>query len=166
MTGESLIATGDGLGGTAGVIHNVGGVNTWTGTLAISSTINVDASTSLEISGAISGSGGLTKMGTGTLILSGNNSFTGITAVTQGVVNIRHATALGATAGGATDGTTVTGGAALEIQNNIAVGAEALTLNSDGISSAGALRNITVPTLGRARLRSAVRCGSIRTRGR
>jgi autotransporter-associated beta strand protein len=54
-------------------------------------------------------------------------------------VNIQNATALGTTAGSVT----VASGAALELQGGITVGAKALTLNNDGISSAGALRNIS-----------------------
>ena len=61
------------------------------------------------------GTGTLTKDGAGTLILSGNNTYTGTTTVTVGVLNIQHANALGTTA----NGTTVTSGAALQIQGGI-----------------------------------------------
>jgi autotransporter-associated beta strand protein len=77
--------------------------------------------------------------GAGTLTLSGANSYDGTTTISTGVLNIQNATALGTT----TSGTTVASGAALEIQNNIAVGAETLSLAGTGISSNGALRNIS-----------------------
>ena len=83
--------------------------------------------------------GGLTKAGSGTLTLGGANTYAGATTVSVGVLNIQNNTALGTTAAG----TSVTSGAALEIQGGITVGAEALTLNGAGISSGGALRNIT-----------------------
>jgi autotransporter-associated beta strand protein len=83
--------------------------------------------------------GGLTKSGTGTLTLTGANSYTGLTTVSAGVLNIQNPTALGTTA----EGTSVTAGAALQIQGGITVGAEALTLNGTGISADGALRNIS-----------------------
>jgi autotransporter-associated beta strand protein len=81
----------------------------------------------------------LVKTGAGTLTMTGPNGYIGTTSINAGVVNIQNATALGTTAAG----TTVASGAALEIQGGIAVGAETLTLNSTGISSNGALRNIS-----------------------
>jgi autotransporter-associated beta strand protein len=106
-----------------------------TGTIEVAT-----ASTDLTLSGAAAASAGaLTKTGPGRLILSGANGYTGLTTVNTGVLNIRNATALG-TVG---SGTSVTSGAALEIQGGITVGAEALTLNGDGIASAGALRSIS-----------------------
>ncbi len=83
---------------------------------------------------------GLTKLGTGTLVLSGTNSYTGATTVSAGVLNIQSATALGSTA----SGTTVLTGATLQLQNNITVGAEALTINGTGASGQnGALVNVS-----------------------
>ena len=81
----------------------------------------------------------VTKQGGGTLVLSGGNSYTGLTTISGGVLNIQNANALGTTAGG----TTVSPGAALQIQGNIAVGNENLTLNGSGIASTGALRNVS-----------------------
>ena len=71
-----------------------------------------------------------------TNVLSGNNTYRGLTTITAGALNIRHANALGGTGAG----TTVSSGAALEIQGGITVGAEALTLNGTGVSTGGALR--------------------------
>lgn len=79
------------------------------------------------------------NVGTDTLTLSGANSYDGATTISTGVINIQNATALGTT----TAGTTVATGAALEIQNNITVGAEALNLSGTGIGSNGAFRNIS-----------------------
>jgi fibronectin-binding autotransporter adhesin len=91
-------------------------------------------------SGVISGVGTtLTKAGAGILTLSGGNSYTGVTAISAGALRAANVTALGTTAGGVT----VASGAALELSGNIAIGAEDLTLNNAGISSGGALRNIS-----------------------
>lgn len=92
----------------------------------------------LTISGAITGVGGISKEGVGTLVLSGGNTYGGVTKVNVGILNARHATALGTIA----TGTEVVGEAALELQGTIAVGREALTLRGYGSSSNGALRNI------------------------
>ena len=95
----------------------------------------------LIVNGVISSTNTLTLSlaGGGNVQFSGANTYAGATTVSAGVLNIRNNTALGTTA----NGTSVTGGAALELQGTIAVGAEALTLNGTGISSGGALRNIS-----------------------
>lgn len=92
------------------------------------------------ISGSIAtGSGTLTKTGSGTLTLSGANTYTGLTSLTGGVLNIRHSSALGTTDAG----TSVTSGEALQIQGNISVGAETLSITGTGVSNTGAIRNIS-----------------------
>ncbi len=101
--------------------------------------LTINGSSNTSASGIMSGTGGLTKSGAGTLTLSGANSYTGATTVSAGVLNIQNATGLGTTAAG----TTVTSGAALQLQGGIAVGNETLTLNGTGIGSTGALRNIS-----------------------
>jgi fibronectin-binding autotransporter adhesin len=95
----------------------------------------VDTSVSAILGGAVT----LTKSGAGTATLSGANSYTGTTTISAGVLDLRNATGLGTTAGG----TSVTSGAALQLQGGITVGAEALTLNGVGIGSAGALLNVS-----------------------
>lgn len=103
------------------------------------STIQVDSAQTLTVTSAIGGSGTLNKTGTGTMVLSGSNTYSGATSVTSGVLNLQNASALGTTA----NGTTISAGAALQLQGVIAVGAEALTLNGSGVASDGALRNIS-----------------------
>lgn len=118
----------------AGTVTNAG-----TGALALT-TGGTNAST--LFSGTIGNTGGalsLTKTGTGTFTLSGANSYTGTTTVSQGVLRIENSAALGSTAAG----TSVTSGAALELQGGIAVGAEALALAGTGVGTTGALRNVS-----------------------
>jgi autotransporter-associated beta strand protein len=119
---------------------------TGTGTLALgaaSRTFNIGdssaAASDLTISAIISGAFGITKTGAGELTLSGSNTYTGTTTVSNGVLNIQNNRALGATNGG----TTVASGAALEIQGGISVTNEALTISGTGIGTNGALRNIS-----------------------
>ncbi len=102
---------------------------------------NHSAST-LTASSAISGSGGLTKSGTGTMVLApdtDSSSYAGATTVAGGVLNIQKSTALGSV----TSGTSVSSGATLQIQGGISVGTEALALDGSGVSNTGALRNIS-----------------------
>lgn len=161
---ERLTLSGDGYGGSGGALRNVSGSNTWNGAvvLADNARITTDASSTLTLNGTITsstdknvifdsagttyatnsigtGNGGVTKQSDGTLYLSGNSTYHGATTVSAGVVNISHDNALGATDGG----TTVASGAALELQGNIHVGTEALSLSGSGISSGGALRNVS-----------------------
>ncbi len=89
------------------------------------------------ISGAISGAGGLTKTGAGSVTLMASNSYSGVTTVSAGVMNIQNSGALGSGAGG----TVVAGGAALQLQGGISVTGETLSLIGSGISASGALRN-------------------------
>ena len=81
----------------------------------------------------------VTKAGSGVMVFSGANTYSGATTVSAGVLNIQNATALGTTAAG----TTVASGAALQLQGGISVGAETLALSGTGVSSDGALRNIS-----------------------
>ena len=80
----------------------------------------------------------LTKYGSGTLILSGNSTYTGATNISAGVINIQHANALGNSSK-----TTVASGATLQIQGDITIGALPLTIKGVGVSTTGALRNIS-----------------------
>lgn len=109
---------------------------------------NVNGTARLQVNGVISELSPRTlainsaNSDDGTVILTGNNSYTGATTVSNGVLNIRHGNALGTTAGGAT----VAAGAALELDGSggaLVIGAEALSLTGTGISNSGALRNIS-----------------------
>jgi autotransporter-associated beta strand protein len=95
----------------------------------------------LTVSGSVSDGGAgvsLTKSGNGVLSLSGDNSYSGITAVrTGGVLRISHPNALG-TADGATS---VENGGWLEVSGGVTV-AEPITLAGDAaLGYAGTLRS-------------------------
>ncbi|GAA5132733.1 hypothetical protein GCM10023213_01310 [Prosthecobacter algae] len=84
--------------------------------------------------GIISGPGGLTKLatgsvnGSGTLALTGANTYAGETVVTSGTLLISHNQALGSTAGG----TQVASAGILRLNEGITVTGETLTLNGPG----------------------------------
>jgi len=72
--------------------------------------------------------------------LSGNNSYTGLTTITNGALTIGHVNALGATSAG----TSVASGAGLFFRGTVSgtMAAEALTIAGNGPDNKGALRNV------------------------
>ena len=95
-SGKSLNLSGNGVNGD-GALENVAGANSWTSTVTLNanSTIGVDDTSNLDISQAIGDDGfgyGITKVGTGTLQFTGddttNNTYTGLTDVTAGVLQL------------------------------------------------------------------------------
>ena len=81
----------------------------------------------------------IAKNDAGRWILSGNNSYTGTTTISAGLLIAGHANALGSTYAG----TTVSSGASLGLQGGITTAAEALSITGTGMSNAGALRNLS-----------------------
>ena len=89
---------------------------------------SADASPGTNFVGVISGTGTLVKDGTTSQILSGPNTFEGITTVNSGTLTIANGTALGST--GSPDSiTTVSGGATLALQGGIQAGERVILYN-------------------------------------
>ena len=122
--------------GTNSVNLGTGAVNMSAGTVTVTANANT-----LTVGGVISGTN-LGKSGAGTLVLTNANLYTGTTAVNAGALNVQNASALGATPGGTV---TVSGGAVLQLQTGIAVGAKALTINGAGLTASpnGALDSVS-----------------------
>ena len=98
--------------------------------------IVVDAGATLDID-AILSNGGFVKTGTGTLELSGANTFTGDAQIDAGIVRVNNNLGLGASAGI----TKVTGtGAQLRLEN-VNIANETLQISGTGIANDGALRS-------------------------
>ncbi|WP_439710821.1 autotransporter-associated beta strand repeat-containing protein [Brucella anthropi] len=64
--------------------------------------LTIDGSASTSYGGIISGTGGLTRAGTGTITLTGANTYSGGTTLKGGVLSVAADSALGATTGGLT----------------------------------------------------------------
>lgn len=141
-TSETLAINGQGVA-AAGALRNLSGNNTVSGAISLGSESSVGAAagTTLTSSGVISGGFGLTKVGDGTLVLSGANSYTGTTAVNAGVIEVRNNSSLGTTG----SPTTVASGAAVAFNGASLSVAENFTLAGDG-GGQGALRAIGAST--------------------
>jgi fibronectin-binding autotransporter adhesin len=98
-TGE--FAAGSGNGTIGGLFAGLGGQSGSTVSYASGATIGVDttnATGSITESTALTGTGiGLTKLGTGTLILSGTNNYTGTTTVSAGTLALSGSGSLAST---------------------------------------------------------------------
>ena len=144
---ELTIAAGSGdvtFTGTVGGSTAMGNLTITTGALSaaaikVQGTIDITNTDTSSITGIISdgaSSAILTKAGSGTLLLSANNTYTGQTNINAGTVSITHNNALGSTGGA----TIIASGASLSISNDI-TSPENITINGTGISSNGAIRN-------------------------
>ena len=125
-TAEALTLNGGKLATTSGTSTFAGAI-----TLGASSTVDVTG-TQLTLNGAIGGAGfGITKTGTGTLVLAVANNNTGSTAVNAGTLVASVNDALGTNAAG----TTVGGAGTLDLRNVGYTTTEALTLNGGKLAT-------------------------------
>jgi len=117
-----------------GTSNAIVGGHTSVSTLTLSHTAEVTYAGTLGGAGTNENNLELIKSGTGTLILSGNSTYDGLTTLSTGVLNIRSAGALGSTA----RGTIVNGAggsatnARLELEGGVTISGEALTINGAG----------------------------------
>ncbi|GEM_PF-1047857 len=108
--------------------------NMWRAPIVLSSAVAIDARTDARLSlwKPISGGGGITKNGLGKLILGGVNTYNGVTNITRGTVNLQSSSALGSPAGG----TVVANDAQIELQGDITIAGESLTIQGNGPNAA------------------------------
>lgn len=134
---------------TGGTLFSLNGLlTTGSGTLTIASNavtigadrelvINTVGSSGVVISSVIqdnaAGASGITKTGNRGLTLSGNNTYTGVTYISQGILTVSHNNGLGSTAGNTvinTNGSTSTGGI-LALSGNVTI-SEDITITGPG----------------------------------
>lgn len=134
LGGTSQTVTGFGGGGT--ILNNGGGASVLTSIR----NAGFDGFSGVIADGT--GTVAFTKSGTGYFTISGANTYSGLTTITDGTLVIAHAMALGSSA----NGTSITSGGTLAIQGGITVGAEALTIRGAGDAAngaTGALENVS-----------------------
>ncbi|MEO7297304.1 MAG: autotransporter-associated beta strand repeat-containing protein [Verrucomicrobiota bacterium] len=118
------------------ILQSLSGDNAIAGAMILTGSNTISSTSILDVQSAISGAGSLTKTGTGTLALSGANSFTGNLLVNAGILMPQNTAALGST-----NGTTIIGsGARLDV-NGLNLGAETIIVQGLGLGNAGAIVN-------------------------
>jgi autotransporter-associated beta strand protein len=113
--------------------------NKWNGpvTLANSTTLDIEPNTRLTFAGTVDDNpapvgSDIVEMGGGKLVLAGSNTFRGTMFVDQGILNIQNDNALGTIGAG----TVIANGASLELQGDITIAGEPLTIQGSGVSTA------------------------------
>lgn len=102
---------------------------------------DVTVAQALEHEASLGGTqdGGLRKLGTGRLTLTGSNTYDGQTVVEAGVLRSQHASGLGTAAGG----TVVSNNARVELSGGFTVSGETITINGQGGNNQGALQSVS-----------------------
>jgi autotransporter-associated beta strand protein len=103
-------------------------------------TYTVDPGTTTTESGVLSGGGGITKLGTGTLLVTASNTFTGTVDVQAGVLSLASAT--GSAAGGTTNVIVATNATLLIAQSDQVNNSAGVTLSGGTIQRASGVTEI------------------------
>ena len=111
-----------------------------TGAITNNGQLILDQIENHTLANVISGTGSLEQRGTGILTVSGSNTYSGVTLISQGTLVAGSSTALGTTAAGTTILPSTPNGATLDI-NNQNLGAEAITVQGTGVNGLGAIVN-------------------------
>jgi fibronectin-binding autotransporter adhesin len=143
---NNVVIANDGalnIGGneTLGALSGTGTVNLGTSNLTFAGDGDANPGELIsDFSGIISGSGTLTKNGDDIQILSGDNDYSGIAFINDGILRVTHADALGVA--GANGRTNVNPGGTLQIANNIVL-TESIRISGAGFNDLGSINNLS-----------------------
>jgi autotransporter-associated beta strand protein len=127
-------------------------VSSISGNLALGSatrSFTINASSTLNISAVVSGGVGLTKAGTGTLVLTAANTYSGTTTLSAGTLTAGNNSALGTGTLNVTGGTFSGSGGALTLANAVTLGGNLTVAGTVAVTFNGAVTltgNRTVTT--------------------
>lgn len=142
---EHMHISGAGAGGL-GAVLNISGSNALTNNIALRNHATLGATTGqVTIAGVIYQDGGVfgvTKAGSGTVVLAGANGYGSETVVSTGMLVAANSSALGAGGFSATTKTTVYDGATIALQGTISVD-EHIHIFGSGVGGLGAIRNLS-----------------------
>jgi autotransporter-associated beta strand protein len=180
-TNNNVFPTGTALSVSTGAVFDLNGLSQAVGSVAGTGNVNLTGSGQTTATFTVGGAntsttfagnftetpaffnGKVTKVGTGTLTLGGNNVHSGITTVSAGTLKVGSTTALGFGGPVATAaGTTVAAGATLDLNGTTGIN-EVITLNGTGVGGAGALINSNTSTA--AALSNGVAAVTVTTAG-
>jgi autotransporter-associated beta strand protein len=124
---EAFTVNGTGISSGGALVNNSGTAASLSGAVTMGTASSIGGSGSLTLSGALSGAFALTKVGTGTTVLTGNNTYSGGTSIANGSLQLASNTAAGSGAisllsGGNTTPTRIFIAGGVTAANNISFG--------------------------------------------
>ncbi|HWP39356.1 MAG TPA: autotransporter-associated beta strand repeat-containing protein, partial [Tepidisphaeraceae bacterium] len=145
--GTLTLQNATGLGNAQVVVNS--GSHSMSVPIALNSNLDVNvgaAAAALVVSGNISGGNGITKLGPGLLVLSGNNSYTGGTQIAGGTIEVGSSTALGSSAATFTGSALRAGAGGLNLPNNMTIGSGVTAIfdsNGLGMTLSGSINDVS-----------------------
>ncbi|MGE3920442.1 MAG: autotransporter-associated beta strand repeat-containing protein, partial [Gammaproteobacteria bacterium] len=133
FTGANTYTGGTTITGGVLQVGNGGTSGSLVGNILNNAILNFDRSDSYLFNGAISGTGSLSQIGAGTLILAGNNTYTGGTTIATGTLQIGNGGATGSIVGNILDNSAlIFDRSGVLIFNDIISGTGTVTKNGSG----------------------------------
>ena len=162
----------------SGILFEDGNVTLSGGTITLTSgvgngVVSVASTNLATIASQVAGGTGLTKTGTGTLLLSGTNIFSGVTDLQQGTLLVTKPSSLGSSILNLDGGNFAGAGAPITVDNDVVIssdstigGSQNLTF-SGNVSAAGGARTLTINNSGQTAFTGAtLSLGDPNRRGR